>query len=43
MQWEDPVRTLSSYVGALSILLGAHYLPLTQWALKIGAITLGGM
>jgi hypothetical protein len=43
MQWEDPVRTLCSYIGALSILLGAHYLPLTQLALKAGAIALGGM
>ena len=42
MQWEDPIRTLCSYIGSLSILLGAHYLPLTQLALKAGAITFGG-
>lgn len=41
-QWEDPIRTLLSYLGALSVLLGAHYLPLTQLALKAGAVTLGG-
>ena len=30
-------------MGALGILLGVHYLPLTQLALKAGASTLGGM
>ena len=30
-------------MGALGILLGAHYLPLTQLTLKAGAFTLGGM
>ncbi|KAB5518708.1 hypothetical protein GE09DRAFT_1294003 [Coniochaeta sp. 2T2.1] len=42
ISWEDPIRTLCSYIGSLSILLGAHYLPLTQLAVKAGAITLGG-
>lgn len=41
ISWEDPVRTICSYIGALGILLGAHYLPLTQLALKAGAFTLG--
>ncbi|CAG9947934.1 unnamed protein product, partial [Clonostachys rosea f. rosea IK726] len=39
--WEDPVRTLGSYVGIMSLLCGAHYLPLTQTALKAGATVLG--
>lgn len=39
--WEDPARTIGSYVGIMTILLGAHYLPLTQAALKVGATTLG--
>ncbi|KAK2051800.1 hypothetical protein LY76DRAFT_527906, partial [Colletotrichum caudatum] len=39
--WEDPLRTLGTYLGALSILFGAHYLPLTQWALKAAMTTLG--
>jgi hypothetical protein len=43
LQWEDPTRTLSVYISALSILFGAHYLPLTQVALKVGVTTLGGM
>lgn len=41
ISWEDPIRTLCSYIGALGILLGAHYLPLTQLALKAGAVILG--
>lgn len=41
ISWEDPVRTLGSYIGALSILFGVHYLPLTQLALKAGATLLG--
>ncbi|KAJ4216311.1 hypothetical protein NW757_014673 [Fusarium falciforme] len=41
ISWEDPIRTLGSFIGALSILFGAHYLPLTQLALKAGAATLG--
>ncbi|KAM0817595.1 putative Reticulon-domain-containing protein [Seiridium cardinale] len=43
LNWEDPLRTLGSYVGVLSFLLGLHYLPLTQWALKVGATGLGVM
>lgn len=39
--WEDPARTIGSYVGIMTVLLGAHYLPLTQAALKVGATTLG--
>ncbi|KAI9147190.1 hypothetical protein HJFPF1_13223 [Paramyrothecium foliicola] len=39
--WEDPARTIGSYVFIMSALLGAHYLPLTQTALKVGATTLG--
>ncbi|KAI0120658.1 Reticulon-domain-containing protein [Xylariales sp. AK1849] len=41
ISWEDPLRTLGSYIGALSLLFGAHYLPLTQFALKAGATSLG--
>jgi len=41
ISWEDPVRTLGSYIGALSILLGAHYLPLTRLALKALTTALG--
>lgn len=41
ISWEDPIRTLGSYIGALSVLFGAHYLPLTQMALKAGVTTLG--
>lgn len=40
-QWNDPVRTIGSYVGILSVLFGAHYLPLTQMALKGGVTALG--
>ncbi|CAH0044573.1 unnamed protein product, partial [Clonostachys solani] len=39
--WEDPVRTLGSYIGIISVLCAAHYLPLTQTALKAGATVLG--
>jgi hypothetical protein len=42
LQWEDPVRTFGSYMGLLVLLFGAHYLQLTQWALKLGATGLGG-
>jgi len=41
INWEDPIRTLGLYIGALSILVGAHYLPLTQVVLKGGVTTLG--
>jgi len=41
ISWEDPIRTLGSYIGALSILFGVHYLPLTQLAMKAGVTTLG--
>jgi hypothetical protein len=41
INWNDPVRTLGSYVGALSLLFGAHYLPLTQMVLKGGVTALG--
>jgi hypothetical protein len=41
INWEDPIRTLALYLGATSILFGAHYLPLTQMALKAGVTTLG--
>ncbi|KAH7169787.1 uncharacterized protein B0J16DRAFT_359120 [Fusarium flagelliforme] len=41
MNWEDPVRTLGSYLSVLNILFGAHYLPLTQLAVKAGAIIFG--
>ncbi|KAK1657375.1 Reticulon-domain-containing protein [Colletotrichum godetiae] len=41
INWEDPLRTLGVYIGALSILFGAHHLPLTQLALKAAVTTLG--
>ncbi|KAF4510965.1 hypothetical protein G6O67_002809 [Ophiocordyceps sinensis] len=43
ISWEDPVRTIGSYMGAISIILGAHFLPLTQLALKAGATILGAI
>jgi len=43
INWEDPIRTLSSYIGALSILFMIHYVPLTQMVLKAGAMALGVM
>lgn len=39
--WEDPIRTLALYLGGIITLLGAHYLPLTQIALKVGVTTFG--
>ncbi|KAJ0160879.1 hypothetical protein CTA2_7145 [Colletotrichum tanaceti] len=41
VSWEDPLRTLGTYLGSLGILFGVHYLPFTQWALKAGMTTLG--
>ncbi|RKK65586.1 hypothetical protein BFJ69_g16151 [Fusarium oxysporum] len=41
INWEDPVRTLRSYLVALSILIGTHYLPLTQLTVKVGAVVFG--
>ncbi|SPJ75472.1 uncharacterized protein FTOL_05203 [Fusarium torulosum] len=41
INWEDPVRTLGSYLIALIILIGTHYLPLTQIAVKFGAVVFG--
>ncbi|KAK6222997.1 hypothetical protein QIS74_03842 [Colletotrichum tabaci] len=41
ISWEDPLRTLGTYLGSLGILFGVHYLPFTQWALKAGMTTLG--
>ncbi|EUC27431.1 hypothetical protein COCCADRAFT_9980 [Bipolaris zeicola 26-R-13] len=41
INWNDPTRTLGSYIGVLSLLFGAHYLPLTQMALKGGVTALG--
>ncbi|KAH6888440.1 Reticulon-domain-containing protein [Thelonectria olida] len=43
MSWEDPVRTLGSYMVVLSFLFGIHYLPLTKFALKAAATTLGAV
>ncbi|KAK0640578.1 hypothetical protein B0T16DRAFT_378952 [Cercophora newfieldiana] len=42
ISWEDPLRTLTSYLVVLGLLIGAHTLPLTRWALKTGAYTFGG-
>lgn len=41
IDWSDPARTMGSYVGVVGFLCGAHYLPLTQTALKYGATVLG--
>lgn len=41
INWEDPLRTLGAYFGALGALLATHYYPWTQLALKYGAIGLG--
>ncbi|KAH7173240.1 Reticulon-domain-containing protein [Fusarium flagelliforme] len=41
INWEDPVRTLGAYFSALTVLFGLHYLPLTQLAVKAGAVILG--
>ncbi|TDZ74766.1 hypothetical protein CTRI78_v000335 [Colletotrichum trifolii] len=43
INWEDPARTLGAYVGAMSVLFGAHYLPLTRLAVKAGLTTLGAI
>ena len=43
LSWEDPARTVGSYVVVMAVLFGAHYLPLTQTALKTGATILGGV
>lgn len=43
LSWEDPFRTLGSYIAAVSLLVGAHYMPLTRWTLKAGAYTLGAV
>ncbi|KAI5455784.1 Reticulon-domain-containing protein [Mariannaea sp. PMI_226] len=42
-KWEDPGLSLGSYFGGLIVLFGAHYLPLTQLALKTGAVALGAI
>jgi len=41
VNWEYPISTLGCYLGALSILFGVHYLPLTQMVLKAGVTILG--
>ncbi|KAI1305545.1 hypothetical protein F5Y03DRAFT_406412 [Xylaria venustula] len=41
LSWDDPVRTLASYLGLLGIMCGVHYLHWTQWFLKLGATGLG--
>ncbi|KAH7186113.1 uncharacterized protein B0J16DRAFT_356170 [Fusarium flagelliforme] len=41
INWEDPVPTLGAYLSSLSVLFGAHYLPLTQLAVKAGAVIFG--
>lgn len=43
VSWEDPFRTLGSYITLVSLLVGAHYIPLTRWALKAGAYILGAV
>ncbi|KDN60923.1 hypothetical protein CSUB01_09036 [Colletotrichum sublineola] len=39
--WEEPLRTLGVYLGALGVLFAMHYLPFTRWALKTAMTTLG--
>ncbi|KAK0738700.1 hypothetical protein B0T18DRAFT_492608, partial [Schizothecium vesticola] len=41
ISWDDPLRTLCSYLGVLGVLIVAHCMPFTHLALKAGAITLG--
>ncbi|RYC60189.1 hypothetical protein CHU98_g6032 [Xylaria longipes] len=41
ISWEDPVRTLGSYLGLLGLLYGVHYLHCTQLLLKMSATALG--
>ncbi|KAI1109674.1 Reticulon-domain-containing protein [Nemania sp. NC0429] len=43
ISWENPVRTLGSYLGLLGLIYGVHYLHLTQMVLKIGASGLGAV
>ncbi|KAF7521181.1 hypothetical protein G7054_g12543 [Neopestalotiopsis clavispora] len=43
LDWENPLRTVGSYVGAASLLLGLHYFPLTSLLLKAVATVLGVM
>jgi len=43
ISWEDPLRTISSYMIAMSLLAGFHFMPLTLWALKAGAYTFGAV
>lgn len=43
VSWEDPFRTLGSYIALVSLLVGAHYMPFTRWALKAGAYTFGAV
>ncbi|KAK4447238.1 hypothetical protein QBC34DRAFT_382488 [Podospora aff. communis PSN243] len=43
ISWEDPVRTMSSYLIILSLVSGFHFMPLTLWALKAGAYTFGAV
>ncbi|KAK1961393.1 hypothetical protein LY78DRAFT_644875 [Colletotrichum sublineola] len=41
ISWEEPLRTLGVYLGALGVLFAMHYLPFTRWALKTAMTTLG--
>jgi len=43
VSWEDPFRTIGSYLALVSLVVGAHYMPLTRWALKAGAYTFGAV
>ncbi|ETS73891.1 hypothetical protein PFICI_13757 [Pestalotiopsis fici W106-1] len=43
LDWENPLRTVGSYVTAASLLLGLHYFPLTSLLLKAVATVLGVM
>lgn len=43
VSWEDPLRTIGSYIALVSLLVGAHYMPLTRWALKAGVYIFGAV
>ncbi|KAI1359192.1 Reticulon-domain-containing protein [Xylaria arbuscula] len=43
ISWEDPVRTVGSYLGLVALMYGVHYLHWGQWLLKMGATGLGVM
>ncbi|KAI0517998.1 Reticulon-domain-containing protein [Xylaria bambusicola] len=43
ISWEDPARSIGSYLGIVALMYGVHYLHWGQWLLKMGATALGVM